>query len=87
MYDLIIIGAGAGGLSSAYTAKGLGKKVLLLDKGLPGGTCTWTGCMPSKALINIAKEIHIVKKYYPLEVDTLKVMNDVRGVIEEVYSH
>ncbi|UUV16997.1 FAD-dependent oxidoreductase [Fusobacteria bacterium ZRK30] len=87
MYDLIIIGAGAAGLTCAYTANGLKKKVLLVDKGLPGGTCTWSGCMPSKALINIAKDVHTAKKYSSIEVDTGKVMRDVRGVIDEVYSH
>ena len=87
MYDLIIIGAGAAGLTCAYTANGMRKKVLLVDKGLPGGTCTWSGCIPSKALINIAKEVHTAKKYSPVEVDTAKVMKEVRGVIDEVYSH
>ena len=87
MYDLIVIGAGAGGLTCAYTANGLRKKVLLMDKSLPGGTCTWSGCMPSKALINIAKDIQTAKKYSPIEIDTAEVMRDVRSVIEEVYSH
>lgn len=88
MYDLIIIGAGAAGLTCAYTANGFKKKVLLLDKGLPGGTCTWSGCIPSKALINIGKDIHTAKKYSPsINIDTTKIMNDVRGVIKEIYSH
>lgn len=87
MYDLIIIGAGAAGLTCAYTAKGLKKKVLLLDKDLPGGTCTWSGCMPSKALINIGKDVHTAKCYSSIELDTKKIMRDVRGVIDEVYSH
>jgi pyruvate/2-oxoglutarate dehydrogenase complex dihydrolipoamide dehydrogenase (E3) component len=54
-YDLIIIGAGSGGLSAAYTAVGFGKRVLLVDKELPGGECTWSGCIPSKALIHEAQ--------------------------------
>lgn len=88
MYDLIIIGAGAGGLTCAYTAKGLGKKVLLLDEGLSGGTCTWSGCMPSKALINIAKDVYLAKKYLSsIDINTTNIMKEVRDVIEEVYSH
>lgn len=47
--DVLVIGAGAGGLTAAYTAKGFGKKVLIVDKNLPGGECTWAGCIPSKA--------------------------------------
>jgi len=88
MYDLIIIGAGAGGLTCAYTASGFRKKVLLLDKSLPGGTCTWSGCVPSKALINIGKDIHIAKKYSSsIKIDTTKIMNDVRDVIKKIYLH
>ncbi len=87
MYDLIVIGAGAGGLTCAYTARGFGKKVLLLDINLPGGTCTWTGCIPSKALINIANDIHVAKKYSYFDLDTSKIMEDVRGAIKTVYSH
>jgi pyruvate/2-oxoglutarate dehydrogenase complex dihydrolipoamide dehydrogenase (E3) component len=86
-YDLVVIGAGAGGLSAAYTAKGFGKKVLLIEKEKPGGECTWSGCVPSKGLINLAKEIHHVKKWLPnYEVDTAVILNKVRGVIQNVYS-
>lgn len=83
--DVAIIGAGSGGLTVAYTAKGFGKSVLLIDKNKPGGECTWAGCIPSKALINKANEIHIAKKYSDFKVDTSKVMKDVRNVIENVY--
>jgi pyruvate/2-oxoglutarate dehydrogenase complex dihydrolipoamide dehydrogenase (E3) component len=86
-YDVIVIGAGAGGLSAAYTVKGFGKKVLLIEKAKPGGECTWSGCVPSKGLINLAKEIHHVKKWVPdYEVDTAEILNKVRGVIQNVYS-
>ena len=84
-YDLIVIGAGAGGLTSAFTALGFGKKVLMIDKAKPGGECTWSGCIPSKALINIAKDAHAAKKFTDVQVDTVKVMNQVRDVIQRVY--
>jgi pyruvate/2-oxoglutarate dehydrogenase complex dihydrolipoamide dehydrogenase (E3) component len=88
MYDIIIIGGGASGLSSAYTAIGFGKKILLVEKYKPGGECTWSGCVPSKALINIAKDIYTVKKYNKeFEIDTKKVLNGVQEVISNVYSH
>jgi pyruvate/2-oxoglutarate dehydrogenase complex dihydrolipoamide dehydrogenase (E3) component len=86
-FDLIVIGAGAGGLTSAITARGFGKSVLLIEKEKTGGECTWSGCVPSKALINIAKDIHSAKKYCDFKVDTKKIMNDVNSVIAEVYSH
>lgn len=84
-YDIVIIGAGAGGLTSAYTAKGFGKKIALIEKNNPGGECTWSGCVPSKALINIAKEIHIAKKFGEIKVDTGEVLQKVREVIQNVY--
>ncbi|GCD10244.1 dihydrolipoyl dehydrogenase family protein [Clostridium tagluense] len=84
-YDIAIIGAGSGGLTAAYTAKGFSKKVILIDKNKPGGECTWSGCIPSKALINIAKEVHVAKKYSDLLVDTSEVLEKVRKVIHNVY--
>lgn len=86
-FDLIVIGAGAGGLTCAITAIGFGKSVLLIEKDKTGGECTWSGCVPSKALINISKEIHTARKYCDFKPDTLKIMKDVKNVIQDVYSH
>ena len=49
--DLLIIGAGAGGLSVAAGAAQLGVKVVLLEGDKMGGDCLNYGCVPSKALI------------------------------------
>ncbi|MGL6064410.1 MAG: dihydrolipoyl dehydrogenase family protein [Fusobacteriaceae bacterium] len=55
-YDVIVIGGGATGLTvSIGCAKG-GKRVLLIDNKRLGGECTWSGCVPSKSFINLAKE-------------------------------
>ncbi len=57
--DLIIIGAGAGGLTAAAGAASLGAKVALIEKEKQlGGECLHYGCVPSKALIEAAKKIH-----------------------------
>ncbi len=50
-HDLIIIGGGAGGLSAARAARWVGADVLLVNDGPLGGDCTFTGCVPSKALL------------------------------------
>ena len=55
MYDLIVIGAGSGGLTAAEFAAQLGAKVVLIEKNRIGGDCTWVGCVPSKALLRSAK--------------------------------
>jgi pyruvate/2-oxoglutarate dehydrogenase complex dihydrolipoamide dehydrogenase (E3) component len=57
-YDLAIVGAGAAGLIAADFALHLGAKVALVEKDRIGGDCTWTGCIPSKALIKAAKVAH-----------------------------
>ncbi|TAA70510.1 FAD-dependent oxidoreductase [Planococcus salinarum] len=86
-YDIAVIGAGAAGLTAAFTGAGFSKKVVLIDKDLPGGDCTWSGCIPSKALINIAEEIHHAKKYAPdLQIDTAVVLQDIQAVIQKVYA-
>ena len=60
-YDLTILGAGAAGLIAADFALHLGAKVALLEKDRIGGDCTWTGCVPSKALIKVAKVAHEIR--------------------------
>jgi len=86
-YDVIVIGSGSGGLTVAYTAVGLGKKVLLVEKSKPGGECTWSGCIPSKTLIHIAKEMAVVKKHQPeFQVDIPWVLDSVRDTIQSVYA-
>jgi len=53
--NLIVIGAGAGGLVSSYIASAVKAKVILIEKHKMGGDCLNTGCVPSKALIRSAK--------------------------------
>lgn len=52
-YDLVVIGAGTGGLVVAAGAAGLGLglKVALIEKSLMGGDCLNVGCVPSKCVI------------------------------------
>lgn len=57
-YNLIAIGAGAAGLVSAGGAGGLGAKAALIERGLTGGDCLNTGCVPSKALIRAARAVY-----------------------------
>ncbi|MFR9775891.1 dihydrolipoyl dehydrogenase family protein [Micromonospora sp. MS34] len=53
-HDLIVIGGGAAGLAAARAAAGLAARVLMVTDGPPGGDCTFTGCVPSKTLIEAA---------------------------------
>jgi pyruvate/2-oxoglutarate dehydrogenase complex dihydrolipoamide dehydrogenase (E3) component/membrane protein DedA with SNARE-associated domain len=56
--NLIVIGAGAGGLVTAYIAATVRAKVTLIEAGKMGGDCLNYGCVPSKALIRSAKLAH-----------------------------
>lgn len=52
--EVTILGAGPGGYVAALRAAQLGKEVVLIDPGQPGGTCLLQGCIPAKALLNAA---------------------------------
>jgi dihydrolipoamide dehydrogenase len=56
--DVVVIGSGPGGYTAAFRAADLGKQVILIER-FPtlGGVCLNVGCIPSKALLHIAKVV------------------------------
>lgn len=58
---MVVIGAGTAGLVTAIGAAGLGAKVALVERGLMGGDCLNSGCVPSKALIRAARAVASVR--------------------------
>ncbi len=91
-HDLVIIGGGSAGLTAAGFAVQLGRKVALVEKHRIGGDCTWTGCVPSKALLKVAQVAHQMRNAAryglgPAEpaVDLKAVMAHVRSTVDEVY--
>jgi pyruvate/2-oxoglutarate dehydrogenase complex dihydrolipoamide dehydrogenase (E3) component len=56
-FNVVVIGAGSGGLVVAAGATGLGARVALAEKHRMGGDCLNTGCVPSKALLAAAKAV------------------------------
>jgi dihydrolipoamide dehydrogenase len=55
-HHIAVIGAGPGGYAAAFYAADLGMKVTLIDNEKnPGGVCLYRGCIPSKALLHVAK--------------------------------
>ncbi len=92
--NLLVIGAGAGGLVSAYIAAAVKAKVSLIEKHRMGGDCLNTGCVPSKALLRSAKLAAELKKAAALgftqvsaEVDFPAVMQRIQGVIASIEPH
>lgn len=57
-FDLIVIGAGAAGLTASGFGALMGAKTALIEAERLGGDCTWTGCIPSKTLLKAARVVH-----------------------------
>lgn len=88
---IIIIGAGTGGYGAAFMAADLGMDVTLIDKNdQAGGVCLQRGCIPSKALLHVAKLLNEAKeaehwgiKFGKPEID----IDRIRAWKNEVISH
>lgn len=91
-YDVVVIGGGSAGLTAAGMSAQLGAKTLLVEKDKLGGDCTWTGCIPSKALLKAAKvreHARSAARYgldpAELRVDLAKVLGRVHAIQKRVY--
>lgn len=92
--NLVVIGAGTGGLIAALVAAKAGAKITLVEAADMGGDCLNTGCVPSKALIHAARLAAHAREAAamglvapPGEIDTQAAMRHVRTAIETVAPH
>ncbi|MES9899999.1 MAG: FAD-dependent oxidoreductase [Sedimenticola sp.] len=92
--NLIVIGAGSGGLVASYIAAAVKAKVTLIEKHKMGGDCLNTGCIPSKALIRSARYLAQTRraeefgfKSASAEFDFSDVMERVQNVVKQVEPH
>lgn len=92
--NLIVIGAGSGGLVTAYLAAAAKAKVTLIEKDRMGGDCLNTGCVPSKTLLRSARLLAEMRRAPELgireahaEFDFAEVMERVRAVIRRIEPH
>lgn len=94
-YNLVVIGAGSGGLVAAAGTAGVGGKVAIIERGLIGGDCLNVGCVPSKTIIRSARvmgDLAKARKYGvhipdDVRVDFARVMERVREVRAEISHH
>ncbi len=71
-----MIGAGSGGMASGRRAAMYGKRVLMVENRVIGGTCVNVGCVPKKVMYNLAnflEEAHLMKDYGVKGTEDLKL--------------
>ena len=92
--NLVVIGAGSGGLVAALIAAAVKARVTLIEKHRMGGDCLNTGCVPSKALIRSARFLAQTRRARDYgfrsaraEFDFADIMERVQRVIEQVEPH
>jgi len=87
-YDLIVLGAGSGGLTVAAGGAAVGARVALLEKHRMGGDCLNYGCVPSKAFLRAAKVAHTLRtaSTYGINAGTTAARHDLKPVMEYVRS-
>jgi len=93
-FDLIVIGAGSGGLVAASGAAKLGASVALIERRALGGDCLYYGCVPSKTLIRVAKVASLMRRgpefglpSFNPGIDIGKVLAHMHGVQEQAGKH
>lgn len=90
--NLAVVGAGPGGYAAAFLAADLGMSVTLIDPEVnPGGVCLYRGCIPSKALLHVAKlieESHQAKDWgieFPApKIDLARLRSWKEGVVKKL---
>jgi len=92
--NLVVIGAGSGGLVSALIAAAVKSKVVLIERHKMGGDCLNTGCVPSKAILRSAKVASTMGRaeefgFEAVDVKPVfsKVMKRVHNIIETIEPH
>src|SRR5262245_35221427 len=87
MYDLVVLGGGAGGIPVARAAARVGAKVALIDKAKPGTAGAHNAAVMSKALVRASRIAHELKganaygiRPASVEIDFTAVMARVRSV-------
>jgi dihydrolipoamide dehydrogenase len=89
---LAVVGGGPGGYAAAFLAADLGMQVTLIDPEVnPGGVCLYRGCIPSKALLHVAKLIEESQQaknwgieFPPAKIDLARLRSWKEGVVKKL---
>src|SRR5919197_93631 len=91
-FEVVVVGGGTAGITAALAARSVGARVALVEREPRlGGDCTFYGCVPSKALLEIAKVAHDARRAAaegifeaPPIIDYEKIVARRRRIVEEV---
>ena len=90
--DVAVIGGGGAGLVAAAGCAMFGAQTILVERNRFGGECTWTGCVPSKALLHAARRAHDLRggsapgiQAGQIDIDFAAVMDHVRATRRAIY--
>ena len=91
--DVVVLGGGAAGLTASGTCANLGMRTLLVERHRLGGDCTWTGCVPSKALLHAAQlraAAGAYRRFSQSDADVAApdfaaIMESIHAVRQEIY--
>lgn len=83
--NLVVIGAGAGGLVSAYIAAAVKAKVTMIESHKMGGDCLNYGCVPSKALIKSARLAHQMRHAHRYGLNDATPAFSFRAVMQRIH--
>lgn len=83
--NLVVIGAGSGGLVSAYIAAAVKAKVILIERHKMGGDCLNTGCVPSKAILRSAKMSSYYQRAEEFGFKPLKAIPVFKNIMQRVH--
>ncbi len=91
-FDVIVVGGGTAGITAALAARSVGVRVAVIEsEPRLGGDCTFYGCVPSKALLEIAKVVHDARRaaaegifVNTPNIDFGKIVARRRRIVEEI---
>jgi dihydrolipoamide dehydrogenase len=91
-FHIAVVGGGPGGYAAAFLAADLGMKVTLIDpEANPGGVCLYRGCIPSKALLHVAKLVDEARhaknwgvEYGEPKIDLARLRSWKEGVVKKL---
>ena len=96
-FDIAVIGGGSAGLVLAIAGVKLGRRTILIEKHRIGGDCLWTGCVPSKALLKVAKVANYLRHSGDYGIDSAeqeidwnsvkRYIQDAQHIIEEEHDN